>query len=240
MVSQRLRILCRLLLLAGCVLIPNSVYPQLGSKPYQQWTAKEAEELIRNSPWAQTRAEPMSVAKLDPQSEPADTVVTVRLHSASPARQALARLKQIRNEYDRKSDHDKAAIDAKNKVLLECSECSDYYMIAISPGPRSTNPRFKNSPWYTQSLTFMKRNVELKNEKGETRELVKFVSPDFNGGEGLFYFLRFNSKGEPLISPANRMLTISFDSRLLGWAPWKLQKFEFDVAKMTVNGQVVF
>ncbi len=240
MVNQRLKLLLRLLLASGCALIPNSVHAQLGGKPYQQWTAEEAEALVRNSPWAQTRAEPMSVRKLDPQIEPADTVVTVSLRSALPERQALARLTQIRNKYERKSEHDKAAIDAKNRVLLECSECTDYYMVAISPGPRSTNPRFKNLAWDRQSLAWMKQSVEFKNEKGETRELVRFISPDFNGGEALFYFLRFNSNGESLISPANRRLTISFDSRIFGWAPWKRQTFEFDVTKIIVNGKVVF
>ena len=112
-------------------------------------------------------------------------------------------------------------------------------MVAISPGPKSTNPRFKNLPWDI-SLGGMKKYVEIKNEKGETRELVKFVGPDFNDGEAVLYFSRFNSKGEPLISPANRMITISVDSRLLKWAPWKLQKFQFEVSKIIVNGQVIF
>ena len=113
-------------------------------------------------------------------------------------------------------------------------------MVAISPGPKSTNPRFKNLPWDAQSLGWIKKYVEIKNEKGETRELVKFVGPDFNDGEAVFYFSRFNSKGEPLITTENRMLTISVDSRVLRWAPWKLQKFEFDVSKIIVTGQVIF
>ena len=218
----------------------SAVRAQYNGKPYQQWTANEAEALIRNSPWAQTRAEPMSVATLDPQTEPADTVVTVSLRSALPVRQARTRLTQLRNKYEKRTDHEKALIDAKTRLLLECPECADYYMVAISPGPKSTNPRFKNLPWDTQSLGWMKKYIEIKNEKGETRELVKFVGPDFNDGEAVFYFSRFNSNGEPLISPANRMLTISVDSRVLRWAPWKLQKFEFDVSKIIVTGQVIF
>ena len=216
----------------------SAVRAQYG-KTYQQWTANEAEALIRNSPWAQTRAEPMSVTTLDPQTEPADTVVTVSLRSALPVRQARTRLTQLKNKYDKRNDHEKALIDAKTRLLLECPECAEYYVVAISPGPKSTNPRFKNLPWDI-SLGGMKKYVELKNEKGETRELVKFVGPDFNDGEAVFYFSRFNSRGEPLISPANRMITISVDSRLLKWAPWKLQKFEFEVSKIIVNGQVIF
>src|SRR5207244_3449605 len=86
----------------------SAVRAQYNGKPYQQWTANEAEALIRNSPWAQTRAEPMSVAALDPQTEPADTVVTLSLRSALPVRQARTRLTQLRNKYEKRTDHEKA------------------------------------------------------------------------------------------------------------------------------------
>jgi hypothetical protein len=240
MVNQRLSLLFRLLLVSGCcALIPSTAPAQSNGKPYQQWTAKEAEGLLINSPWAQTQVGLVSYGTLDPQTaEAADTAVTLSLRSALPVRQAQARLRQLKNSYDKKSDRDKAGIDAKNKPLLECPECVYYYMVAMSPGPGSTSALSVNP--LTMSLARVKLNVEIKNEKGETRELVKFVSPKFAGGDAVFYFSRFNSKGEPLISPANRTLTISFDPHVFEWRKWTVTKFEFDVAKMIVNGKVAF
>jgi hypothetical protein len=162
------------------------------------------------------------------------------LDSALPLRQALARIKQLKSKYDKKSDRDKAGIDAKNKALLECAACINYYMVTMNPGPDSMEglPPFSR----LMSLAVMKRNVQIKNEKGETRELTNFVAPKFSGDEALFFFARFNSKGEALISPANHTLTISFDRSMFRWAPGPATRarFEFDVAKMIVNGQVVF
>ena len=238
MINQRLRAFSRSLLLSGCcALITGTVHAQLNNRPYQQWTAKEAAALLIESPWAQTVAGIIPAVGGDPSTAVADTTVTIRLHSALPLRQALARLRQLNNKYDQKSDSDKAAIDAKIKPLLECPECSDCYLVAMRTGPGCTNdmPRFLDG----MTLARLKLNVHIKNEKGETRELVKFINPRFNGGDAMFFFSRFNSNGEPLISPANRTLTILFD-HIFGWIPATVTKFEFDVAKMTIDGKVTF
>jgi hypothetical protein len=237
MVNQRLKQLFRLLLVSGCALISSAVHAQLNGKPFPQWTAREAEGLLSNSAWAQTRAGLLKVEEFDDATVVADSAVTIRLHSALPMRQALARLRQLKDKYDQQSDSDKAAIDAKIESLLECSECGDSYVVTIRPGPDSRNVL----PMFLERMTLatLKLNVHIKNEKGETRELVKFVNPRFNGGDAMFFFSRLNSKGEPLVSPANRTLTIWFD-QIFGWVPATVTKFEFDVPRMTINGKVVF
>lgn len=238
--NGRLRLLSRLVLVTGCcALVSGTVHAQFGGKPYQQWTDKETQSLLTNSPWAQTRAGLIAVGRLDPLTEAANTAVTVRLRSALPVRQALARLRQLNNKYDKTSDNEKTAIDVKNRPLLECPECKDYYMVTLSPGPGSTNALSSNLPLNTVSLAWLKLNVEIKNDKGETRELMKFIREKFFGDEAIFCFSRFNSNGEPLISPANRTFTISFDPRVFGWKTWTVTRFEFDVARMTSDGKVV-
>jgi hypothetical protein len=243
MLKHNLKSLFRLLQVAAwCALIATTLQAQSSRKPFPQWTAKEAEDLLTNSPWAQTRAGVISdrrVEREDPAQmvETKDTAVTVRLHSALPVRQAAARLRQLRNNYEKKNDSGRSAIDAKNKPLLECSDCADYYVVAMTPGPGSRNTLPLEAK---MSLALMKLNVQLKNEKGESREMVKFVNPRFNDELALFYFSRLNSKGEPLIGPGNRKLIVTFDSRLFGGAPTALTKFEFDVAKIIVDGQVIF
>ena len=224
---------------APCAVVTHPAYGQLNGKPYQQWSAKDAEQLIRNSPWAQTTAQPISVKPVEPLDGSDHTSVTVSLRSALPIREAQARLAQLKSNYDRLDDLNKAKIDAKNKLLLECRECDDYYIVAINPGPGNIDPRFGRLPFDAQSLAWMKNHVEIKNEKGETRELVKFVSAGFKGGEMLLYFSRFNSSHESPISPANHKLTITIYWVILGWDAWKTGNFEFDVARMIQNGKVL-
>ena len=238
MPGQRLRVLYFLLLVSGSLVLPGSARAQLTDKPFQKWTAKEAEGLLIDSPWAQTRAGLVAAGWWDPLIEANNTAVTLSLRSALPVRQALARLRQLKNKYDKKSDSEKAAIDARNKPLLECSECADYYMVAMSPGPGSETGLPANLQ--RTSVAWLKLNVQIRNEKGESRELVKFVNPKSVQDDAVFYFSRFDSKGEPLIGPANRTVTISFDPRIFLWKKATLTKFDFDVAKMIVNGQVVF
>ena len=236
-------VLWSLLLVGICSLVPGVARAQWHRKPYQQWTAKEVEALLIDSSWSQTRAGLVSVGKLSPWDprppDPLDdTAVTVRLYSALPVRQALARLRQLKNQYDKKNTSNQAPIDAENKPVLECPACADQYVVTLSPGPGSRNsvPR----PFDTMLLARLKLNVYIKNEKGETRELVNYVRPQSWDGDAMFFFPRLNSKGEPLVSAVNRTLTISFDPRLFGKFPPTLTKFEFDVAKMTIDGKVVF
>lgn len=244
MVDQRVRLGFGLLLLLGlCSLIPGAASAQRYNKPYQQWTANEAKLVLLDSPWAETRAGLIRGALPSPPNprtpDPLDdSSITVRLYSALPVRQALARLRQLRNQYDKKSASDKAAIDAENKPVLECSACPDQYVVTVSPGPRSRND--VPGAFRTMSLATLKLNVYIKNEKGETRELVNVIRPLAVDGDAMLFFPRFNSQGEPLISPKNHTLIIWFDPRLFGKFTGAFTKFEFDVAKMTINGKVVF
>ena len=59
-------------------------------KSYKRWTKDEIIRLISDSPWAQVREREANAA--DGSFNP---MVTVRLRSAVPIRQALVRLKQI-------------------------------------------------------------------------------------------------------------------------------------------------
>lgn len=121
--------------------------------------------------------------------------------------------------------------------MLECPDCADHYVVVMSPGPGSVSGIPTNLQYV--SLDRLKLSVHIRNEKGETRELVKFVRPKFFEDEAMFFFSRFNSKREPLISPANQTLTISFDLSIFASSAPRLARFEFDVTKMIVNGQVV-
>lgn len=210
---------------------------QWNQKPFRQWTTEEAEAVLIESPWAQTVHPAAVVGGLSTDTPVSAAPVTIRLRSALPVRQALARLRELKAKYDKMSDKDKAGIDEKNRPLLECEPCADYYIIAVSPGPSSS----RGIPTTFQTLTLdqAKLTVFLKNEKSESRELVNVVNPKAVGQEAVFFFARFDSAGAPLISPASRKVIVSFSPAVLATANG-ITNFEFDVPKITANGQVVF
>jgi hypothetical protein len=214
------------------------VLSQVNDKPKEQWTLKEVESFLTDSGWAQTIGGSAQVGGLILSSPAEGNYITLRLRSALPIRQALARLRQLKSKYDQMSASEKAAIDAKNKPLLECQPCDDYYVVTMSQGPGSN--RGVPNAFETMSLNRAKLTVVLKNEKGETRELVNMVRPKVRGEDAVFFFARFDAKGEPLFTTANRKVTISFDPRLFEGSAMKSIVVEFDIAKITMNGQVVF
>ena len=239
--NRRGRIIFDLLITtAACALIAGAAVAQALTKPYQQWTARETERLLSDSPWAQTEPGLVRSGRTDPVTEVVDTTITVRLRSALPVREALARLNQLKDRYDQKNEHDRTVIDARNKELLECSDCADYYAVSITPGAgsRSDLPAFLSSG--RTAFELIRQNVFLENDKHEKRELKKFTRPKSPAGEAIFFFSRLDSKGNSLVGPGSRTVIISFDPRVFDWKKATVTKFKFDLARMTINGQVAF
>jgi len=226
----------RVVLLIATLAMTALAQSELVNKPYQQWTASDVEKMLSDSPWAQTSTKGMGMFN-DNVILKADSV-TLRLRSALPIRQGLLRLRQLNAKYDKKSDADKADFDSKQKPLIDCPACADNYVIALSP----TSRQGKGVPSILRTLPpdSMKLYIQIANEKGDKRELAHFSPPKTQFDEAVFFFPRLNDKGEPLITPANKKLIITFDSKIFGTDPVNNIKFEFDVSKMIVNGEVIF
>lgn len=235
--SIRIQIPLLLTLLLGSAV--SALGQGVWDKPYQQWTMSEVEQILRDSPWAQIRDKGVYLDQ-SPTDAPANSsdAVIVYLRSALPVREALARLRQLRAKYDKLSDSEKKSVDEKNKVLLDCPACADNYVVTMAPGTGKN----KGVPTILQTMApdEVKLNVRISNERGETRELVHFVAPKFQGDDALFFFARFNGKGELLLTTDTKKLFVVFDQKIFNMSAFPIIKFEFDVSKMTVNGKVAF
>ncbi|HEY0079764.1 MAG TPA: hypothetical protein VGB73_14210 [Pyrinomonadaceae bacterium] len=240
-----LRNFLSLLLLVGALSLSSFAQAQSGweNKPYQQWTMEDLEKILSDSPWAQTREKGLVVMNSGSSdfalSLPASPErVTLRLRSGLPIRVALMRLRQMKSKYDKMSEKEKADFDARTKTLLECPACADNYVVALSPPPgesKGVPTIFRN-----MSLAAARQSVEISNDAGEKRELVHFEPPKTPGGEVTFFFARLNQKGEPLLTPTSKKLFITFDTKIFGDHPSLVRRFEFDVQKMLIKGQVSF
>jgi hypothetical protein len=206
------------------------------SKPYTQWTMKDVQKVLSDSPWAKTIAR--SGPTFGGQATP-DKVYTLRLRSALPIRQGLLRLRQLKEDYDKMSDKKKAEFDEKNKALIECAACADNYVFALVPPSASGSQMTLPTSLKTASVETLKLYVQLSDDRGQRRELVHFVPPKSPGQEVVFFFPKFNEKGEPLITPASKRVVFNIDPAALG-GDSTITHFDFDVPKMIVNGQVVF
>jgi len=222
---------------------PASAQDDWQKRTFQEWTKEDAEKILTDSPWAQTKG--VQGEMVDPTGGDAISgatssprALTLRLRSALTVRLAILRLRQLRAKYDRMSDTEKADFNIKNKELVQCQTCEDNYVVALSPPPG----RDKGIPVVLNSMSLkaVQNYVKLMDERGQSRELIHFEPSKVIGGEALFFFSRYDAKGAPLLTPESKKLVVTFSSEIMGDAVSTFSRFEFDVTKMILGGKVIF
>jgi hypothetical protein len=237
---------------------------QSQQKPFEQWTKQEAEKVLNDSPWAveqevriryagtvravaggPTSAQAngalqrsdANTASLGGARAPVDFVFTLRLRSALPVRQALARLKQLEADNETTDKKAIAALDKAVKGLLECPACTDNYVLTLSsrskesPGADAVYTAFGGA-----KLADLKRYLAIVNERGERRELIHFVPPRAPGAEAVFFFPRLDEKGAPLLTPESKSLIFNVTNAEVN----NVVNFNINVSKLVVGGAVQF
>lgn len=163
------------------------------SKPWQQWTEKEASRLLEQSPWT---------------GEQGTGQITVQItwRSARPVRLAVARLVQLKQP---------EIAEEQLKQIVDSEASQQHYVIAIEPRahpariPANDPPRLVDA-LLGFSLRDLKQELEtmtIERVKNTTYLVtpgkpkvwaVGYLSPlDVGGDAGLFLFPRFDGKGNP-------------------------------------------
>lgn len=235
---------------------------QAWSKPLAEWTREDAQKVLNASPWARSQTikveqrktsriagapnpiiggnqAPMqteaNTATSGGAQAPVDYTFTLRLRSALPVRQALARLMQL--DAAKLKEKDRAAHETRTKGTLDCPACADNYVVTLSS--RSEESR-GSDPVYAAfagaRIDDIKRFVYLANDRGDRRALVHFVPPRSPGEEAVFFFPRLDEGGAPLLTPASRKLIFNVTKVEVS----TVANFQIDVADITDKGEVVF
>ena len=203
-------------------------------KTYQQWTMKDVQKVLTDSPWSRQHIRSSAAIGSTSAGVMASKGYIIRLRSALPVRQGLLRLRQLREKYDEMNDKKKAEFDEKNKALIECPACADNYVVAMMPA--SDEDKLPEQ-LYKASLERVKPYVRLVNDKGQQRELVHFA-PSKSGSEVTFFFPKTDAAGAPLVTPETKRLVLIVDPGALG-GDATINRFEFEVPKMIVDGKLV-
>jgi len=239
--------------------LPGFAQEERLKKPFNEWTKREAESVLSDSPWAKQQELRIKFDKetqtaagsynTDPtkggqniQTEvtsqpPVDFVFTIRLRSALPVRQAMVRLKNLEANLEKMTGEQRAAFERQTKGLLDCPACAANYVVTLSS--KSKNSPGADAVYATLKggrLTDLQRYVYIANERGDRRSLVHFVPPKAPGEEAVFFFPRTDEKGAPLLTPDNKELLIN----LAGNQANSITNFKLDVSKLVMNGKVEF
>jgi len=230
-----------------CILISLSTAAAQQTKPWTDWSKKEAEKILADSPWSQTQTETdLSEMFYSPTSDPArpgvrttstttsrqsegatNQEVNVKYHirffSARPVRQALARLIVLN------SNSDPRVVDrVRNFAEVEASDS-----VILTVTYSSTDQRFGNKAMqaFNSAVTSVLKNSTYLEVKGERLYLEEYIPPGKDGFGARFIFLR-RPDGKTFITPDSG--EVRFVSEVA--ANIKLN-MRFRVADMNYNGK---
>jgi len=219
--------------LLACTLL---LAKEFWEKPYTEWTKKEVDKLLHDSPWAkpQTTADELGGKGSGAGGEKElYNVFHVRFFSALPVRQAYVRMMQLMNNYDSRNQSEKAEIDAKFGRVLKI-DFSKTIIVALEYS--TNNPeRSRNVKMFLENSTapLLSQNCYLITDKMGRVKLQEYYPPSPDATGAKFVFPRMVDD-KPVISPEDK--EVKFDLYL---TPVNQRIFvTFKVKNMMLDGQV--
>ena len=247
------------------IFVAGAAFAQKSEKPFTQWSKDDALRMVNESAWAKSyqstasssaaaaqqiaREQQQSRIRGAPESYRTDRnfgtpPIIVRLHSALPIRQAMVRLQQIANGYDKMNESDKAAFDNSKKGFLECNICKDYYVVTITKATDASRSTVEEGVFQGMTFDELKGNVRLVNDAGEERQIAQFNAPKGPTDMTVMYFKRMDDNGKPLLSPMSKSFELVFKSEFLDvknrFTVYVPRTMEFTVSKIVVGESLIF
>lgn len=200
-----------ILSIPGLLLLFSLTTPaQWDKKPYTEWTEKDAQKLLNDSPWARTQSfdSPMELYK-GPQTgrqgtstattaRPPDAIhlfFRVRFLSAKPVRQALSRMIELKQKAGVKEEM------AEQLKQFASGEFLEYIVVAVTSDASDAGSNAQ------QAAALLRRNnAELKNTtfleiKGGKRLFLQEFQPARPDGFGARFIFQRLIDGKPFITP---------------------------------------
>lgn len=191
------------------LILPLSTSAQWQKKPYTEWSEREAQKVLNDSPWGRTQAfsSPVTLFRDMPNRGPAAEAgrsgppnathinFRIRFLSARPIRQAISRMLEIKQ----KEMTDELAAHLKSFMAGEFVE---YIVITVSCDAQDAgaNVQEAQSLLYTRGTANLKNNTFLEIKGGKRLFLQEFQPPRQDGVGARFIFPRLVD-GNPFITP---------------------------------------
>ncbi|HWP45056.1 MAG TPA: hypothetical protein VNO14_17570 [Blastocatellia bacterium] len=179
-------------------------------KPYTEWSEREANKVLNDSPWGRTQAfaSPVTLFRDMPNRGPIGEVgrsappnaininFRVRFLSAKPIRLAISRLLEL---------NQKGPISpelAKQLETFRTGEFLEYIVVTVSCDSREAGANMREA----LSLLYRSGTADLKNDtflevKGGKRLFLQEYQPPKDDGVGARFIFPRNVDGKPFITP---------------------------------------
>ena len=214
-------------------------------KAFDEWTAKECQKLLENSPWAMqyNLTGNQMIGSLGGKdatdSKPPYVNYNVQIRSAHPIRQALVRQMQIAQNYDKLPVEQKKQFDQSAQAFLTAntSDVVIIYMTYSTNFPQ--NYRDLSRYWQTQTVDLLKNSVYISGSKGDKVPIAQYI-PGQEGQNSFQFIFPRQVDGKEVIGPEDKAFRLEFAYPVVGGIGNGQGYIEFKVDKMTVNDEVIY
>lgn len=238
------RILCfvvSIIFLAGIFATAGGEFWE--KKDYKQWSQKECNKLLEDSPWAKDftvqQTAIMTSNKASDDGQQLYIKYQMQFRSALPVRQAIVRQMQIAQKYDSLSSDQRQQFDKKAEAFIS-ADFADMVVVYVTYSTNSrTNEMELARYWQSQTADLLKNYVNLSNSKGDKVYLTRFNATQ--GAEHNFQFIFPRQvNGAPLIGLKDRSLRSEFTYPVINQLGDGRGYIEFKPEKMVFQGNFAY
>lgn len=210
---------------------------ELIRKPFEEWTLEESVQLLNDSPWARQATFTQVIggvgSGLRGEKEILNTFY-VRILSALPVRQALARVEQINHGYDEMSPADRRRLRQLLEPGLQ-TRMRRWIVLAVNFRSNDTERQNQINRFFaTETVDTLRNRAFLSTDQFSRIPLRAYSPPRGDGVGARFVFPRYIGDRE-VIRDARGTLLFQLE----------LPEFEspltvgFPVAEMAINGELI-
>jgi hypothetical protein len=214
-------------------------------KPFDEWTQKECQKLLENSPWAKelnlagAQAIGYSGGNDAMDNQQPYVKYIIQLQSAQPIRQAIVRQMQIIEKYASMSNEQKQDFNVRNRPFLEGNfDEAVVVNISFSSNNREHIRNLLNH-WQRQTADLLKNSVYLSGSKSEKVKIAQFIPVQGAQQEFKFVFPR-KVNGKEILSPEDKTLRLEFTYPVIGNMGDGRGFIEFKIEKMKINDETIY
>ena len=231
--------LAALLLLTFCLTAAGSIFGQKQLKPWKEWSKKDAEKMLTNSPWSQRQVD-MDFVEPTPLTRPRDSSIdatlkqnegmtsNIRFFSARPVRQAFVRIIQLQ-----KKDLTPEMMTRLNTFAETPSE--NLIVIAVAVENPDANMLGKAMQIYRNATTTKLKNTTYLERSDGKRVFIEEYTPPGSDGFGARFIFPRTLDGKPFLSPEHTI--VRFVSELDSTIKLRM---DFKVSEMMLNGNLEY
>jgi hypothetical protein len=211
------------------------------TKPYDEWTQKECQKMLQDSPWAKALNLTGTGGGGNDSTDSRAPFVnySIQLQTAPPIRQAMVRQSQIAQKYDSLPAEKKQAFDKNAQQFLEGNP-EDVVIVYVSFSTNSRDGLRKLlTHWPAQTVDLLKNSVYLSGSKSAKVPLSQFIPGAGGQPEFRFIFPR-KLNGKEILSPEDKVLRLEFDYPVVSSMGDGKGNIEFKTEKMKINDEVTY